>query len=144
MTRLSSSLTAKERILASILIDEDGCWLWQKRVNRKGYGQLKFRNKTFIAHRLSYQEFAGAIPEGYDVDHTCHSSDTLNCITSVCKHRSCVNPEHLQAISRTEHARLNEQFVRPTCSNGHPRTEENIYRWKNRRYCRACWTKEVI
>lgn len=44
------------------------------------------------AHRFSYEAHKGPIPEGLEIDH-------------VCRNRSCVNPEHLRAVTRRENMR---------------------------------------
>lgn len=63
-----------------------GCWLWSGCFSRSkpdgGYGQLRLDGKMQSAHRLSYQLFVGAIPEGLMVLHRCDV-------------RPCVNPQHL-------------------------------------------------
>lgn len=64
-----------------IIIDENGCWLWQLALS-KGYGRVYFRGKYVPAHRVSYILSHGEIPEGMLV---CHSCDIT----------SCINPEHL-------------------------------------------------
>ena len=65
------------------------CWIWQRHVNpRTGYGQTP----TSTAHRYVYEREVGAIPEGLEPDH-------------LCRVRSCVNPEHLELVSRAENAR---------------------------------------
>jgi len=58
------------------------CWLWISHTNKKGYGQIRVNGKIVKAHRFSYQQFIGPIPEGLHVLHKC---DIPN----------CVNPKHL-------------------------------------------------
>lgn len=61
-----------------------GCWIWQRAVNNKGYGQLRYGEKLLLAHRASYEAAHGSIPEELFI---CHRCDTP----------ACVNPDHLFA-----------------------------------------------
>jgi hypothetical protein len=72
----------KQRLLDRT--DRSGdCWIWLGATTRDGYGVMGIgRNKQHRAHRVSFEVFKGAIPEGMVVCHTC---DTPR----------CVNPDHL-------------------------------------------------
>lgn len=63
------------------LVDNNGCWLWQRGKTSAGYGE----NRGQYAHRYYYQVYKGKITDGFDLDHLCHV-------------RSCVNPDHLEAV----------------------------------------------
>lgn len=72
-----------------------GCWEWTGGKNENGYGQVNARingHKTTIgAHRLAYVIEHGPIPEGKEIDHTCHNT-------------SCVNPSHFRLANRKQNA----------------------------------------
>jgi len=90
-----------------------GCWLWTGRLNRSGYGQM-FDGPS--AHRVSYEIAKGLIPDGLELDHLCCTP-------------ACVNPDHLEPVTRDENARRRaERNV--TCKNGHPWSPETTYIWK--------------
>jgi hypothetical protein len=67
------------------------CWLWTAMVNRStGYGHFGLRHGVMIgAHRFAFNLTKGPIPDGLDVHHTCMT-------------RRCVNPDHLEAVTRAE------------------------------------------
>jgi hypothetical protein len=107
------------------------------------------------AHRAAYVEAYGPIPEDLVVDHECHNLD-LSCPGgAACRHRACINPEHLilntrgnNILSSHSHpAAINASKTH--CSNGHEYTPGNTYSQPNRngRQCRMCkliWRQEQI
>jgi hypothetical protein len=80
--------------------DSNACWLWTGTIDKDGYG----RGGAKQAHRLSYEFFVGQIPDGLQIDHTCHDP-TVCRGGSWCSHRSCVNPAHLEPVTHGENTR---------------------------------------
>ncbi len=118
------------------------CWLYSGKLQKKGYGVF-WAGKEVLAHRYAYELAFGPVPEGMDVDHTCHNGS--GCEGGACEHRRCVNPAHLDAVppivnrlrSHLHHAH------RTHCVHGHEYTEENTHVRKTSaggwgRKCREC------
>lgn len=76
---------------ADYVVDENGCWIWQRSTDRNGYGRLR-RNGEASAHRVYYIERVGPIPAGHHLHHTCEV-------------KACVNPAHLEPLTKAEHER---------------------------------------
>lgn len=105
----------------------NGCWLWTSPLSFWGYGTCHWSGRPARVHRLTYEMFVGPIPEGYHVDHMCNV-------------RHCVNPDHLQALSASEHMSLTRaRQDKSHCVNGHEYTPENLrINSKGARYCGQC------
>lgn len=82
-------------------VDGD-CWHFTGHVAKHGYGYFALGNAgNMLAHRYAYELVVGPVPAGLDLDHLCHSRD-LDCPGGACLHRRCVNPAHLEPVSRRE------------------------------------------
>lgn len=85
---VSKRIPPKERIAKHVQIDANGCWIWQLRKSRLGYGRVnappndRRRGRIMTAHRFAYEVYVGPIPPGMFV---CHS----------CDNPPCCNPAHL-------------------------------------------------
>lgn len=114
-----------------------GCWLWTAGWNRKiGYGLMYVRGRGRFgieyAHRLSYELFNGPLVKGMTIDH-------------LCRVRLCVNPKHLEQVTRGENVLRGIGFAavnarKTHCDRGHAYSVENSPSWnrKNNRICKAC------
>lgn len=126
--------TIASQLQTRVLDVASGCKEWQGFRLGAGYGLLWVDGVRYSAHREAYTLAYGAIPPGFDIHHTC-------------RNKACCNPDHLRAVSRSEHCELDNalgvQYRRATtCVNGHPLDETNTYRYTHRghehRACRTC------
>jgi len=113
---------------------ESPCWIWTNAIASNGYGAMWDRRvkKVRSAHCIYYEIHVGSIPEGLDLDH-------------LCRVRSCVNPDHLEAVTRRENLlrgmTLTAAAAAAThCPQGHAYDAANTYvhprtGWRR---CRAC------
>lgn len=126
------------RFMGLVMTDtETGCWEWIGSVNSWGYGVYTYPGQTsHAAHRIAYEHWKGTIPRGLDIDH-------------LCSRRDCVNPAHLEAVTRGEnirrsHAR-NPRPERTTCHLGHPFDEANTaFDKRGFRNCRICNVRRTL
>jgi hypothetical protein len=76
-------------------------------------------------HRAVYERYVGPIPPGLEIDH-------------LCRVRNCVNPAHLEAVTRGENVRR-QMAVITHCPQGHEYTTANTRVGRDRkRGCRRC------
>lgn len=123
--------TVEERFWAKV--DKSGeCWLWTGVTNAGGYGRFTIGYSNIMAHRWSYENAVGPIPEGLQIDH-------------LCSVKRCVNPEHLEAVTgrvntlRAPNAPATIHAAQTHCAHGHEFTAENTYTPSGGgRYCRTC------
>lgn len=123
---------------------ETGCWEWSANCNDHGYGRFGVKGRMQAAHRVAYEIFVGPIPEGHQIDHTCHNQDAKCAGGKACRHRRCVNPAHLEAVTKRENLMRGQTFVaanaaKTHCPQEHPYDEENTYITRSgSRICKTC------
>ncbi len=82
---LYSGPSVTDRFWAKVQLpaEPEGCWLWTGATIR-GYGAFNVgKGKVVYAHRWSYEEANGPIPDGLTLDHLCRTP-------------LCVKPTHLE------------------------------------------------
>jgi hypothetical protein len=107
-----------------------GCIEWWGPKRPDGYGVKAGYRRAVRAHRFIWEECFGPLDENLVLHH-------------ICDNKICVNPEHLEPLTRSAHNRLHGYEV-THCPAGHEYSEENTY-WRNdtkrgwkTRKCRAC------
>lgn len=123
------------RILADVLPDGDGCWIYQKALTSAGYAKTNYRGRTVGMHRLVYALTHPQFDAAMSVDHACHNR--TGCAGGpTCKHRACLNPEHLEEVPIVENALRshNHPGNRTSCDQGHPLQRDS----RGRRMCPRC------
>lgn len=118
----------KDRILAKIDVDANGCWLWQGTRRPDGYVQIRMPDEGLrYAHRVSYEAFVGPIAEGMTLDH-------------LCRVRHCVSPFHLEVVTHRENCLRGTGVsaiaaAKTHCPRGH---EYDTVGSKGERRCSTC------
>lgn len=121
-----------DRLWEKTKIEASGCITWTGATTSNGYGRVWWFGHLEMAHRLFYELFVDAIPDGMELDH-------------LCRNRVCVNVEHLEVVTHQENqarsnspAGLNARKVR--CIRGHSLLADgDVYvNARGERVCRPC------
>lgn len=134
LSRFLRKINKNSKIFGRDGKSEHECWIWlgaYTRGNLGNYGLFWNGKNRIYAHRWAHEYFIGPIPAGYEVDH-------------LCKNPNCVNPDHLEAVTRRENwlragsiGAINA--LKTHCKRGHEFTPENTYYIKSGgRMCRIC------
>ena len=108
----------------------DSCWNWTG-YKENGYGRFSIYNTKFFTHRFAFEMKNGMI-------------DPELCLDHLCRNHSCVNPDHLEAVSIGENVRRGIatpaiNFNKVHCIRGHLLSGDNLYLTNDgRRQCRCC------
>jgi hypothetical protein len=120
-------------------IADSSCWIWTG-TRHLGYGVYYKDGRTLKAHRLAFTLFRGDIPPGSDSHHRC-------------KNRACVNPWHIDILTKAQHSGLhghlkgrNQHKGKTHCGNGHAFTPDNTKLVTDNGYtyrrCKTCDKKK--
>lgn len=94
------------------VIAPSGCWEWRRCRQIDGYGTVRHGQKTYLAHRLSWELHRGTNPGRLYVLHKCDNP-------------ACVNPAHLFLGTQTDNMRDMKRKGRGALRKGerHPRAK---------------------
>ena len=130
---------------------ELGPCIFVKPAPSHGYGIVRHEGRTQVAHRVAWLESGRGIPDGFELDHICHNVALANemCLGgSKCIHRSCVNLDHLEAVSPQENQLRGKRGLanRVKCKNGHVLAEVGVvirkrYNGNTGERCKACYQR---
>jgi hypothetical protein len=132
---MSGSIAFLERFWSKV--DQRGeCWEWTASRSDGGYGTFFCRHlpggtaRPAHAHRIAYELSVGPVPNALTLDH-------------LCRNRGCVNPAHLEPVTRGENVLRGigifaENKRKTHCPLGHEYTPENTAPSGNGRRCRTC------
>lgn len=120
--------TATANLLRNYTVDANGCWnrtICMQGTKGNKYPAVRWMIQGVLfqarAHRYSYTLHVGPIPDELAIDHTCNN-------------KTCINPEHLEAVTQEENNR--RKGARLThCKHGHERTTDNL---TPRGGCKTC------
>jgi hypothetical protein len=132
------------RFVEKIDLDENGCWLWTRRLDNEGYGHVSINRCNWLVHRAAYVALIGPIPTGMTLDHLCHTN-ARNCPGGrSCLHRRCANPWHCEPATNVENVMRGnsvpaQRARQTTCKQGHPLIGANLYITpRGHRHCNEC------
>ena len=103
----------------------NGCWIWTGALSR-GYGMIQLGGSLRRAHRVSYEEYVGPIPDGMQIDHVSKRG---------CTSKACVNPAHLEPVTSKENT---NRYHGGVCKRGHAMDGLTTSSRGPKRYCKTC------
>jgi hypothetical protein len=117
-----------KRFWDKVDISDSGCWMWTAQINCNGYGVFWLKEvSTTLSHRILFIVLIKTITLELDLDH-------------LCRVRCCVNPDHLEPVTRAENLRRGRHRCENIthCPAGHSYSGDNLSMYGNNRQCRTC------
>lgn len=104
---------AIHRIMKRVRKMRSGCWMWTGSKCDRGYGIARMFGSVYMVHRLYFTLVSGPVDTSLDLDHLCRT-------------KACLNPAHLEPVTKRTNIRRARGFFGPDthCCNGHERTTE--------------------
>jgi hypothetical protein len=130
-----------ERIWRNVTVQPNGCWTYARIHEATGYGYTWWQGQTMHVHKAAYLALVGPIPDGWQVDHVCHSRAVATCPGGrTCPHRPCMNPADLEAVTRKinllrSNSPSGRNSRKSTCPVGHVYDQTNR---EGKRKCSQC------
>src|SRR5690349_19395952 len=93
-----------------------GCHLWTGKLGSNGRPIVWRGRAPISAHKLAYEELYGAVDPDKVLDHNC-------------RRVRCVNPAHLELVSKSENERRKSwryRVARQRCARGHDLTRTRM------------------
>ena len=105
----------------------NGCWNWAGGKSKHGYGSffVDRNRRSARVHRVAWELLRGHIPEDLTIDH-------------LCKNKLCVNPDHMEIVTRSINSSRGAGGQKTHCRNGHALTPDNLVKVAKRPNFRAC------
>ena len=126
LAKMRWTKTAEQRFWAKVK-KTDTCWIWQ--AHCMPYGTFREGGvgggRKVLAHRWAYETLVGPIPSGLEIDH-------------LCRNPPCVNPAHLETVTRSVNVRRGLIGHQVVCRKGHPLSEARVTPGGTKRDCRRC------
>lgn len=125
----SRDLTPEDHFWSQV--DAWDCWLWMGKLDPTDYGSFsRFPILGTKAHRISYFLLVGELPKELVLDH-------------LCRIRHCVNPDHLELVTRSVNSRRGAPAAinrsKTHCPEGHEYLGGNlVIDTRGSRNCRVC------
>ncbi len=123
---------AYDRVMAKVVRDGDCLRFTGDRSTHGGYGRVQVNGKLTMVHRVVWEHHYGRpVSDSMTLDHVQERG---------CKHRDCVNIEHLEEVTHAENVSRKKFEPLELCINGHEQNERNTYvrRDGKRGGCRPC------